>query len=628
MTALAPLRPCHMGPRGIILEKRADGVQILRASTPLRAYPRCVTERLLYWAERTPDAIAFAQRDPLAPTAHRWMTLTYRQFVNGFCRIGRSLLERTLSAQRPIVILSENDFENALLHFAAMHVGIPYIPVSPNYSLLSDDFTKLREILGQTKPGLIFASDGARYGKAVLAAAPHDSEIVFGMNIPRDAEGRRVTRFSALMSTVVSPAVDEAFRNVSPDSVAKILFTSGSTGTPKGVMMTQRHVCSNYEHNVQILPFLEDHPPVLVDWMPWHHVFGGTYNIGAAVWNGGAYYIDRGKPLPGEIESTVQALREIAPTCYLNVPKGIQLLLPYLRNEPHLRKTFFSRLEFIQYGAASFPAHIWDAVDELAVQETGQRILVSAGLGMTECGPTMVFANWEPPGRQPIIGIPTPGVEAKLTPVGEKLEIRFKAPCVTIGYWKDEALTQAAFDEDGYFKTGDAVRFFNPAEPEQGLMFDGRVSEDFKLLSGSWVNVMTIRNALVALFTPYAFDVVIAGHNQDYVSALVFPWLDACRGLCPDLPITGSPEEIVNADAVRAHFQHRLNEFWARGTGGTTRVARIILDALPPTLGTGEMADKGTVAQRMVLERRAVTIRELYEPQPSARTIVAGSGTK
>jgi len=613
-----------MGPRGVSVEKRVDGSLILRCPTPLREHPQRITERMLHWAEQTPDAIAFAQRYPDG-RKNAWMTLSYREFAERFRRIGQALIERKLSPDRPVMLLSENDFENGLLHFAAMHVGVPYIPVSPNYSLLSRDHAKLKSIMQLMNPGLVFAADGGRYGAAILAAAPPDAEIVCATNPPPQAGGRRITSFAELLDTPATSAVDDAFAKVGPDTIGKILFTSGSTGAPKGVVHNQRHICCNCAHNTQFFPFLEDHPPVIVDWLPWHHVSGGTHNIGSAVWTGGSYYIDHGKPLPGQIDSTVQALREVAQTYWINVPKGMEAVLPYLRSEPELRKTFFSRLEFIHYVAASLPGHIWDAIDELAVQETGERILISAGLGSTECGPTMIFANWEPPKKQPVIGLPLPGVEAKLVPHGEKLEIRFRAPCVTAGYWKNDELNRQAFDEEGFIRTGDAVKFWNPDHPEEGLMFNGRITEDFKLTSGSWVNVMALRNMLMAHFAPYLFDVVIAGHNQDYVCGLVFPAIEACRALCPELPESASAAEVVASVGVRAKFQLLIDSLARVSTGGTTHIARIVLESDPPTLDNGEMADKGTVAQRMVLERRAAVVSELYEEPPPGRLLVAAS---
>ncbi|HUA51907.1 MAG TPA: feruloyl-CoA synthase [Candidatus Sulfotelmatobacter sp.] len=609
----APVRRVRMGATATTREARGDGVVMLRSPHPLGRYPERLTERLEHWARRAPDRVFLAQRD----AAGAWRTVGYGAALSLARRLGAALLARGLGPERPLAILSDNDIEHALLGLAALHVGVPYAPISPAYALLSTDFAKLKHVLGLLTPGLVFAADGARYQKAIAAALPRDATLVVTVDPP---DGRAV-RFGELAATAPTEAVDRAAARVGPDTVAKILFTSGSTGLPKGVINTQRMLCSNQQQILEAMPFLADEPPVLVDWLPWNHTFGGNHNVGLTLYNGGTLYIDEGKPLPGMFEETVRNLREVAPTVYYNVPKGFEMLVPYLEAEPDLRARFFSRLTMTFYAGAGLSQYVWDSLDRLAVATCGERVMMVTGLGATETAPYAICANWET-GRSGHIGVPAPGVDLKLAPVGDKLEARVRGPNVFPGYWRQPELTRTCFDDEGFWCMGDAVRFVDPSAPGRGLMFDGRLSEDFKLTSGTWVSVGPLRAAFIQHFAPLVRDVVIAGHDRDDVTALVFPDLAACGALVAGrTPL--APAALVEHPAVRARFQALLDAFAAAATGGARRVVRALLLAEPPSIDSHEMTDKGSINQRAVLANRAAQVAALYAEPPSPPVLVA-----
>jgi feruloyl-CoA synthase len=613
MAQMAPVRKVSLGPTDAIFVHRDDGAILIRSPHALPAYPAKLTERLVHWAHVAPERTFMAQRD----ASGAWRALSYAQTLRHVRAIGRALLDRDLSRERPVAILSENDLEHALLGLAAMHVGVPYAPISPAYSLVSTDHAKLRLILELLTPGLVFAARGDRYAKAIAAAVSNGTELVVTETPP---PGRAATPFGEFLTRAPTEAVDRAYDSLGPHTVAKILFTSGSTGQPKGVVNTQRMLCSNQEMLAAALPCLREVPPIIVDWLPWNHTFGSNHNVGLILYNGGSLYIDDGKPLPGMFERTVRNLREIAPTVYFNVPRGFEELVPYLRREPALREKFFSRLGMLFYAGAGLSQPVWDAFEELAVQTCGERILWITGLGATETAPLATCANWEA-GRSGMIGLPAVGQEMKLVPVGAKLEARFRGANVTPGYWRQAELTRAAFDEEGYYKMGDAVRFADPAHPEKGLMFDGRLAEDFKLSSGTWASAGALRTRFMAAGAPYVQDVVIAGHDRDYVAVLVFPRLDECRRLCPDLAEQAPAAEVLNHPAVRRQFEGLLVRLAAEATGSATRIERALLLEAPPSIDAGELTDKGSINQRGVLEHRAELVLELYSPAPSARVL-------
>lgn len=604
MMPKAPIRALPLGPTEFTHDTQPDGSLVLRSTQALADYPVRVTDRLLHWAATVPDRTFLAQRG----SDGAWRRLSFAQVLDSVQRIAAALLQRGLSAERPIAILSDNDLENALLTLAAQHVGIAFAPISPAYSLVSGDPAKLRHVLELTTPGLVFAADGQRYARALREVVAPGTEIVVVRNAP---DGLAVTGFDTLLQTRDDAAVAKAHESVTADTIAKFLFSSGSTGLPKAVINTHRMLCSNQQMGLQALPSLAEPPPVIVDWLPWNHTFGGNHNLGFALYNGGTLYIDDGKPVPGLFERSVANLREIAPTVYLNVPKGFEALVHALQADKALAKHFFSRLQFMFYAGAGLSQHIWDSLDQLATEAVGERIVMITGLGCTETAPSATFANFVG-GSSGGIGMPVAGIDFKMVPVGGKLEARVRGPSVTPGYWRAPQLTAKAFDDEGYYCTGDAVKFIDPADPSRGLLFDGRITEDFKLSSGTWVSAGPLRAKFVLHCAPLVRDVVLTGLNQDELGALVFPDIAACRHLCADLPADAPLQQVLSHPALRDRMQQHLDSLAAHATGSATRIQRIMLMVEIPTVDTGEATDKGSLNCAAVLQRRAELVDQLY----------------
>jgi feruloyl-CoA synthase len=608
--AQAPLRAVRLGAFDAVVEQRAGGVIHLRVAQALGPYHRNLSEPLEYWAKAAPDRVFLAQRD----AQDRWRTLSYSQVLAQVKRIGAALLRRGLSPERPIAVISGNGIEHALLGLAAMYVGIPYAPISPAYSLMSNDFGKLRMIIDLLTPGLVFANDGGPFARAIAAAVPENVELVVTQNPPA---GRKATLFADLIGAEDAASVAAAHAQVTPDTIAKFLFTSGSTGSPKAVVNTHLMLCSNQTMIAAGLCFVADEPPVVVDWLPWSHTFGGNHNFNMMLTNGGSLYIDDGNPTPPGVPKTARNLREIAPTIYFNVPKGYEALVPYFRADETLRKNFFSRLKVLFYAGAGLNQTTWDDLTRLAIETTGERIIFLSSLGSTETSPLALACSWDfdRPGN---IGLPAPGVELKLVPNEGKLEARLRGPHITPGYWRQPQLTREAFDEEGFYKIGDALKFADPDDPGKGLLFDGRIAEDFKLSTGTWVSVGPLRARFIDHFAPYVRDVVFAGPNRDDIVALVIPDIEACRQLA-GLAADASAAAIVDAPRVRATFADLLGKLAALSLGSSTRVARAVLMAEPPSMDKGEMTDKGSINQRAVLASRAALAEQLYaEPLPDA----------
>ncbi|KMO34714.1 feruloyl-CoA synthase [Methylobacterium variabile] len=580
---------------------RGDGSLLVTAAAPLPPYPERLTAHLTRHAAEAPDRPFLARRGP----GGAFEPLTYGAALAAVERIAAALLSRNLSAERPVMILSGNGFEHALLSLAALHVGIAVAPVSPAYSTVSQDHARLRAIVELLTPGLVFAAEGASYAPAIAAAVPADTEVVIADGA---AIGRPATPFADLMQAEDPAAVAAAHVAVEPDTVAKLLFTSGSTGVPKAVVNTHRMLSANQAMLQARFPALTREPPVMVDWLPWHHTFGGNHNFNLVLANGGTLYIDEGRPTPAGIRETVRTLREVAPTLYLTVPKGFEALVPHLRDDRELRDTFFSRLQVTFFAAAGLPQPVWDAIDDLARRTLGRTVPMVTGLGATETAPLALVTD-DRPARAGQVGLPAPGVALKVAPVGGKREARVRGPNVTPGYWRRPDLTAAAFDEEGFYRLGDALVPVDPEDPHRGFAFDGRLNEDFKLTTGVWVSVGPLRAAFLDAFQPLVRDVAIAGEARDEVAALVFPDLAACRALCGE---AGDDAGILAHPAVRQDFARRLAAFGARATGSSNRVARLLLLAEPPALDRDEVTDKGSINQRGVLRNRAEAVGQLY----------------
>jgi feruloyl-CoA synthase len=608
------MRPVSVALADTAVRRGSGGVVYLQSRQPLGAYPVRLTERLEHWAAQAPARAFLAQRAP----SGRWRTLTYADTLGSVRRVAQALLARRLSPDRPLAILSGNSIEHALLALGALYAGVPYAPLAPAYSLQTRDYGTLRQIVGRLDPALVFAAEGATYEAALRAVLPSGVELVVSSSAP---ERLPATPFAELEETPATPAVEEAHARVGPDTIAKVLFTSGSTGRPKGVINTQRMLCSNQEMLRTALPFLGEEPPVLCDWLPWNHTAGGNHNFGLVLYNGGTFYIDEGRPLPGLFETTVNNLREISATAHFTVPRTYELLLPHLRADAVLRERFFARLKVFFYAAAGLTQRMFDELQGLAVETCGEELLWLTGMGATETAP-FAMCTGRAGAWAGFIGFPAPGLELKLVPVGEKLEGRVRGPSITPGYWRDPARTEAAFDEEGFYGLGDAMRYVDPGDPARGLLFDGRLNEDFKLSTGTWVSVGPLRARMLAQAGGLAQDVVIAGHDRAFVTALVFPHVPRCRDLCPDLASDAPAVAVLRDARVCERFREILGALAADSTGSSTLVARALLLDVPPSIDAHEITDKGSLNQKAILENRSARVEELYAASPSPHVIV------
>jgi feruloyl-CoA synthase len=593
-------RPLTFGVTRAVLRAGAPGTQYLQAETPLGAYRERMTDRLVHWAETTPDRTFIAARERLADgSTGEWLRVSYADALSRARSIGQALLERGLGPERPLAILSENSIDHAMLALGCLYVGVPYCPVSPPYSLVSQDFEKLRHVLATLTPGLVFAADAARYGRAIEAAVPRDTEVVLGEG---RLEGRAATPLAELLTTRPTPAIDAALQATGPDTITKFLFTSGSTKMPKAVINTHRMWCANQQQLRHSIPALGEEPPVLVDWLPWNHTFGGNHNVGIVLDNGGTLYIDEGKPTPTGMAETLRNLREIAPTIYFNVPTGFEAIANAMETDAVLRRNLLSRVRMFFYSGAALAQPIWDSLHRTQEAEVGERIVMGTGLGMTESGPFALYVTG-PDVKSGDIGLPAPGIELKLVEVDGKTEVRYRGPNITPGYWRAPEATAEAFDEEGFFSTGDAVTWIDESNIHRGLRFDGRIAEDFKLATGTFVSVGPLRAKIIAAGAPYVQDAVLTGINLKEVGALIFPTqkVRQLAGLGADAPM----QQVLESAPVQAHFQQLVDTLAASATGSANRIARLHLVAEPPSIDKGEVTDKGSINQRAVLKHRA-----------------------
>ncbi len=602
----APFRPMNFGVTRVQVRDGAAGVRYVQAEASLPGYPTRLTDRFAYWAAVAP-ARPFLARRTRQPdgTTGDWRVIDYGEAWSAARAIAQALLDRGLTVDRPVAILSENSLEHALISLGCMLAGVPFTPVSPAYALVSRDFEKLRHVLAVTTPGLIFAAD-ARYESAITATVAAGTEVVMGEG---RLDSRPTTPLAALLQTPVTQAVDQAIAATSPDTIVKFLFTSGSTKLPKAVINTQKMWCANQQQMAVSMPVLAEAPPVLVDWLPWNHTFGGNHNFGMVIFHGGTLYIDDGKPTPALMGETLRNLREISPTVYFNVPTGFEAIARAMQSDDALRRTLLAKVRMFFYSGAALAQPIWDSLWDAQEREVGERIVMGTGLGMTESAPFAVFIT-NPEVRAGDIGVPAAGLELKLVDIDGKTEVRYRGPNITPGYWRAPDQTAEAFDEEGFFRTGDAVRWIDPANMHLGLRFDGRIAEDFKLATGTFVSVGPLRARIIAAGAPYVQDAVITGLNRHEVGAMIFPSpaLRSLAGLSPDMPMA----EVLAHASVREHFQSLLDSLSAQGTGSASRIARLCLLEQPPSLDLGEVTDKGSINQRAVLRHRAAIVDALH----------------
>ncbi|MGA2393788.1 MAG: feruloyl-CoA synthase [Candidatus Lustribacter sp.] len=592
-------RPVELGPHDLTVTPLAGGGYHVRSPHPLQPYPRTMTDRLEHWAKERPTQTYLAER-----AGAGWRTLTYADVFDATRRVAQALLDRGCSPGAGVAILSENGIDHALLALAAQYVGIPYVPVSPPYSLLSSDFAKLRQVLGVFGPQLVYARDAGRYARAFAAGAVAAKlPVVFseGTLAERSSEP-----FERLLETPPTRAVDAANARVTNDTIAKILFTSGSTGVPKGVINTQRMLCANQQMNVQAFPFFADQL-VMLDWSPWNHTAGSNQVFNMVLYNGGTLYIDDGKPTPADFAKSLRNLRDVSPTVYFNVPRGYEELAGVLEADAELRATFFRNLKMMWYAGAALSGPVFERMRRLAIETCGEEIMMTSGLGSTETAPSATFANWysHVSGN---IGVPLPGLEMKLVPAATKLEMRLRGPSITPGYLHRDDLTRAAFDEDGYYKMGDALKPLDPDDFSAGFVFDGRIGEDFKLSTGTWVSAGPLRLALLALLAPAVRDVVICGQDQDYIAILMIP--DAGVDIADP--------------AVHAYVRERLATYAAANPGSSTHAARAMFLERPLSIDAGEITDKGSLNNAVIRERRRDLVAQLYDSGECPPVIAIG----
>lgn len=585
-----------------------SGIRYLDHQVALNDYPLSLTERLLEWSETQPDKTLIAARDEQG----EWERISYAEARQKILSLGEALLAHGLGPDRPLAVLSGNSLSHALLALACQHVGVPFSPISPAYSLISTDYGKLKHVLGLLKPAMLFVENVSSFVPAIKSLESLDGLDFDVLAKDIDSDDIAALSFDSFLETQVTAAVEQAHKRLSGDSVAKILFTSGSTGMPKGVINTHRMITANQQMLLQAMPFVVDQPPVLVDWLPWNHTFGGNHNFGLVMYNGGTLYIDDGKPTPQGIATTIKNLREISPTIYFNVPKGYEALLSYFRSEPALSNHFFADMNMLFYAGAGLSMGIFEGLQELAHKANGKNVFFTSSLGATETAPASIF-NTNPSAIPGEIGLPLPGVTLKCVPNGTKTEVRVKGPNVAPGYWQQDELSIDMFDEEGFYKLGDAVKFVDEADTSKGLLFDGRVSEDFKLDSGTWVCVTSIRLGVLKHFSPLFSDVVVTGHDRSDLGVIVVPNTQECRQVLGDEGNGLSMSELIANPAFRAVVLDKLQALAATSTGGSNRVVRLSIMTEMPSLDAHEITDKGSLNQRAILENRKDDVETLYE---------------
>jgi feruloyl-CoA synthase len=608
----APLREIALTEPKVEVIELPGGGRILRSGIPLEPYEDNVGQMLYRWAAEEPERVVFAER-----AGHDgWREVTYGEAAATAEAIGQALLDRGLGPDRPVMVLSGNSVDHALLALGCLLVGVPYAPVSEPYSTMSHDFSKLRLITDLLQPGLVLCQKGAPFARALASLPGEPAEVVCSSEPPA---GRDATAFADLVATTPTAAVRAAVDAVGPDTVAKVLFTSGSTGTPKGVPTTHRMLCANQQQLAQVWPFTAETPPILVDWLPWSHTFGGSNNFNLVLKRGGSLYIDPGRPVPGQVEETVRSLKSVSPTIVYNVPAGWGTLLPHLEEDEELAESFFRRLQVIFYAAAALPQDLWERLEGVSTKVLGERVVMQSAWGSTETAPMATIAHW-PLERAGNLGVPVPGVEIKMVPSGSKEELRVRGPNVMSGYLKRPDLTAQAFDDEGFYRIGDAGKLADPNDPTKGIVFDGRIAEDFKLSSGTWVHVGSVRVGAVAAGSPLLRDAVVTGHDRDWVGLLI--WLNESAAQRVAGLDEADPQALAASEPVRKHLREALRAYNLHAEGSSQRIARALILLEPPSIDGGEITDKRYINQRATLEHRADQVARLYAAEPDEDVIV------
>ena len=599
----ADFAPVAFAPAAVNVKETPEGGYLLSSPMPLEPYEDSLGVMLRRWAKESPGRIFLGERD----ASGQWSLLTYGEADRRADAIAQAFIDRNLGTDRPVMILSGNSIGHALITLGGFIAGVPVVPVSAAYSLLSQDFAKLKYIFGEVRPALLYVERTDLFSHALDALDLSGVEVVTACG----QMGRPCTRLSTLLETTPTQQVAQRFSQVGASSIAKILFSSGSSGIPKGVLNSHGMLCANQQMMAQLWPFTKETPPILVDWLPWNHTFGGNHNFNMVLKRGGTLYIDAGKPLPGMVEQTVKNLAEISPTIYFNVPAGFAMLLPYLENDATLRTNFFRRLQLIFYAAAALPQDLWQRLEAVSLLATGRKVPMTSSWGATETAPAVTTAHF-PIDKAGVIGLPLPGVLLKMVPDRGKFELRVKGPNVTPGYLHRPDLTADAFDEDGFYRIGDAGAFADPADPRKGITFNGRVAEDFKLSTGTWVHVGLLRLGVLTATAPVLQDVLVTGHDRDYVGILAWPNIQGCRGICQGSESILPAEELLRSKKLVEYLRKALRSYNAQQEGSATRVRRIMLMTVPPSIDANEITDKGYMNQRAVLERRAALVGRLY----------------
>ena len=600
------------------LDQRPDGSMLFRSNVALPALDRCVGDWLERWADDDPSRPFLMERDPAGPG---WLPLTFGEARGRVHAIATWLLGQHVSAERPIVVLSGNSVRHALLSLAAMHIGVPICPVSTGWSLLAEDHQKLKEALALLTPGLVYVEDLDAYGRAVAETLDdHDGRV-----IAAHGAGGSIVDFDELERHTDERAVRNVFDRIGLDTVAKLLFTSGSVGVPKAVITTQRMLVSNMAAKGLLWSFLTEEPPVFLDWLPWSHTFAGNQNLDMVLRFGGTMYLDTGRPTSELFEETVRNIGAVSPTIFSTVPRVYEFLVPRLRDDLELRTAFFRRLRLMHYAGSTLPDHLFAEIRAIARQSTGRNIPLVSSWGSTETAPMATDCHFEVE-RAGNIGVPIPGTVLKLVPTSGSLEVRVIGPNVTPGYWRAPGTTAAAFDEEGFYRIGDAVAFVDRERPEAGLRFDGRVSEDFKLSTGTWVRVGAMKARAIAALSPIASDVVVAGAGHDSPGLLVFPDPDGCR-MVAGLPRDSPLRVVVDDPAVRRHIHAAMREMSA-AAGSSMYPTRCLLLSDVPSREGGEITDKGYINQQAVLTRRADLVAMLFAEPPPESVVSLAPRTK